>query len=81
MIWYNWRVVIEDRSMFQALVMTIAAQVCTEVTIRDIDDVTIAFRFKTEDGVNTFVEAIASYEGMLSFSRLELDVLVTFPED
>ncbi len=67
--------------MFQALVMTIAAQVCTEVTIRDIDDVTIAFRFKTEEGANTFIEAISSYEGMLSFSRLELDVLVTFPED
>jgi hypothetical protein len=67
--------------MFQALVMTIAAQVCTEVTIRDIDDVTIAFRFKTEEGANTFVEAISPYEGMLSFSRLGLDVLVTFAQD
>jgi hypothetical protein len=67
--------------MFQALVMTIATQVCTEVSIRDIDDVTIAFRFKTEEGANIFVEAISSYEGMLTFSRFELDVMVAFAQD
>lgn len=67
--------------MLQALAMTIATQVCTDVVIRDIDDLSIAFRFQTEKGANTFVEAILPYEGMLSFSRLELEILVTFAQE
>jgi hypothetical protein len=67
--------------MLQALVMTIAAQICTDVMIRDIDDLTTTFRFQTEEGVDSFVEAILPYEGMLSFSRFELEVLVTFAQE
>jgi hypothetical protein len=78
---HNIEMAKEEFVMLQALVMTIAAQICTEVAIRDIDDVTIAFRFQTEEGVNAFVEAILPHEGMLSFSRFESEVLVTFAQE
>jgi hypothetical protein len=78
---YDMEMAKEENFMLQALVMTIAAQICTDVLIRDIDDVSIAFRFQSEDGVNTFVEALLPYEGMLSFSRFELEVLVTFAQE
>jgi hypothetical protein len=70
-----------DISMIQALVMTIAVQISTEVAIRDVNDYTIAFRFKTEEGMSAFIEAILPYEGSLSFSKLGLDVLVAFAEE
>lgn len=67
--------------MLQALVMTVATQICTEVVIYDIDDYTIAFQFRLDEGAYAFIGAISVYEGRLSFSRLGLDVLVTFAED
>ncbi|MGL4882236.1 MAG: hypothetical protein ACRDBG_04565 [Waterburya sp.] len=67
--------------MYQALVMTIAFQICPEVAIRDISDFALAFTFKSIDEVNTFVEELANFENSLQFSQLELTVLVTFAED
>lgn len=67
--------------VLQALVMTVATQICTGVVIYDIDDYTIAFQFRLDEGADAFIDAISVYEGRLSFSRLGLDVLVTFAED
>jgi hypothetical protein len=78
---YNIEMAKEEFIMLQALVMTIAAQICTDVMIRDVNDVTIAFRFQREEGVDTFVEAISPYEGTLAFTRFELEVLVTFAQE
>lgn len=37
------------------LVMAIAAQICTNVAIRDVDDYIIAFGFQIEHGVTSFL--------------------------
>ena len=67
--------------MLQALVMTVASEICTEVVIYDIDDYTIAFQFRLNEGADAFIDAISVYKGRLFFSRLGLDVLVNFAED
>ena len=64
--------------MYQGLVMTIAARICAEVAIRDVDDYTISFRFKREEGVNEFIDELITYSDFVAVSRLGLEVLVSF---
>lgn len=67
--------------MYQGLVMMIAVQICSEVTIRDVDDYTISFRFKREEGVNEFIDELIAYSDFVAVSRLGLEVLVNFATD
>ncbi len=60
------------------LVMAIAAQICTNVAIRDVDDYTIAFGFQIEHGVTSFLNELEAYSNRLSLIRLGLEVIVTF---
>lgn len=67
--------------MLQALVMTIATQICTDVVARELDDYTIVFRFKRDDGAADFINELEQYSDRLSLVRIGLEVIVTFAED
>jgi hypothetical protein len=67
--------------MYQALVMTIAFQICSEIEIRDIDDRTISFKFKREEGLNEFIESVEIYSDYISVSKFNNEVIVSFISD
>ena len=67
--------------MLQALVMTIATQICTDVVARELDDYTLVFQFKRNDGVTDFIDQLEPYSDRLSLVRMGLEVIVTFAED
>lgn len=67
--------------MLQALVMMIATQICADVVVRELDDYTMIFQFRRDDGVTDFINELEPYSDRLYLAQMESEVIVTFAED